>query len=206
MFTYSKLFSRYPQLEICRSDLLMALNILFNQLKKSGTLYLCGNGGSSADSEHFAGELLKNFTLPRSLEKNDCQLLDSVDPYLKENLHYGIKAIPLVSFHSTLSAFNNDCNPEYNFAQLIWTLCTPQDVLFAISTSGNSKNIVNALKVAKAKKIPSILLSGRKGGEGKKWADVTIMAPGSEVFEIQEFHLPIYHAFCLELEHEFFSR
>lgn len=204
-FNNSRLFERYPSLAICKTSLNKALLLLIETFKSKGTLFALGNGGSSADAEHLCGELNKGFLLKRELSKGSKKLYDEVDPNLSMNLQEGLPAISLGVAHSFISAFSNDMNPQYVFAQQIHVLAKSNDLLFGISTSGNSKNIVEAFKVAKAKKITTIALTGENESSLSELANVTIKAPGRITHEVQELHLPIYHALCIELEKYFFS-
>ena len=167
-----------------------------------GKILLCGNGGSAADSEHIAGELLKGFLTKRT--PNDRELtglsLALGSEELAGKLQRGIPAIPLPSMSAAISAFSNDVDPELVYAQLVYALGKKGDVLIGLSTSGNSKNVVHAIKIAKSLGIKTIALTGRDGGELKNIADVTIRVPATETYKVQEYHLPIYHAICAEAE------
>jgi D-sedoheptulose 7-phosphate isomerase len=149
-----------------------------------------------------AAELLKGFLSSRPLGESDRALLD---PPLADNLQGALPVIPLPAFGVFLTAFGNDCDPAYDYAQLIWGLGTRGDVLLAISTSGNSKNILNAVEAANAKGLRTIGLTGQSGGKLKDSAEVCIRAPSVRVDEVQECHLPIYHCLCLMLEDAFFA-
>ncbi len=202
---YSELLHRYPRLEVCAEQILTALNLMITSYRNQGKTITFGNGGSSADAEHFCGELVKNFVLPRTLNSEDRQRIDLVDPELSRYIHQSLPAISLGVQHSTISAYSNDIDPDYVFAQMLWGLSQPQDVAFAISTSGNSKNVVHALKIAKAKNLVSIALTGMKPSKAEALATVTIKVPETTTHKVQELHLPIYHAICLELENFFFG-
>ena len=201
---YSKLVNRYTELEIIEKDIVRAINILANSFERGGKLVAMGNGGSSADAEHICGELVKSFVAKRKLTSSDIELLDSVDTELAKNLQGSLPAISLGVNHSTVSAFSNDMSPEFCFAQQVWGLANQNDTVLGISTSGNSANVVHALKVAKAKGIATIGLTGEKDSLVSQIVDVCIMAPASITHFVQEFHLPIYHAICLEVENLFF--
>ncbi len=198
----SSLIERHHSLKDCRQDILDTFLAIANSYKNGGKLLICGNGGSASDADHISGELLKGFTLKRPL---DDKLQKKLGPSLASKLQGSLAAIPLANLMSLNTAYNNDCDPEYTFAQLTFGLGKPEDILLGISTSGNSKNIINAINTAKALGIKTIGLTGKLGGELKKIADVTISVPADEVYHIQELHLPIYHSLCILLEHHFFK-
>ena len=149
-----------------------------------------------------AGELLKGFTCPRPV---DDMWKRKLGTNLSDKLQGALPTIPLTGFNAFNSAFNNDCDPYYNFAQLTWALGVPGDSLFGISTSGNSKNVLYATFVARAKGLKTIGLTGDSGGQLFSNVDVCIRAPASKVENVQEFHLPIYHCLCHMLEDAFFT-
>lgn len=201
---------RYSEMEFLRENLIVAINVMKNTHVKNGKIMVCGNGGSNADSEHIAGELLKSFVLKRKIDKKlENKLIDKYGEieglYISNNMQQGIRCIPLTSFNSFNTAFNNDCVDKMTFAQLVNVLGDEGDTLIAISTSGNSKNVLYAAKVAKVLGINVIALTGKTGGCLKDLADVLLNVPSNTVFEIQEYHLPIYHALCLMLESEIFE-
>ena len=124
---------------------------------------------------------------------------------MAENLECALQAIPLVTQGPLTTAYINDVDGLGVFAQQLYGYGRPGDVFLGISTSGNSQNIMNAAVVAKALGIKIIGLTGEKGGELGQIADVTVKAPESETYMVQEFHLPIYHCWCLMLEDKFFG-
>lgn len=205
MFETSQLFERYPNIDNCRPDLEKALQMLIYTFEQKGKLLVMGNGGSSADAEHLCGELVKSFLKSRPLSSDEKAKLNDAEAGLGEQLHGGLPAISLGVMHGFSTAFANDCDPQYVYAQQVWVLAHSSDIVMGISTSGNSKNVIHAISAAKAKKIPTILLTGADGGLAAPLADVAIKAPAEAVHEIQELHLPIYHALCIELEHHFFK-
>ena len=192
------IFERYPQLECCKEDIEKALRLMIETYKKGGKILVCGNGGSAADCEHIVGELMKGFLSERKI--ND----ERLSREMIENLQGALPAISLCSQTALITAFNNDCNPDYVFAQQVYVYARENDLLFAITTSGNSKNVVNAVKLAKEIGIRTIAMTGESGGEVKNISDVTICVPSAKTYEIQEYHLPIYHYLCAEIEKEFF--
>lgn len=205
---FEELFSRYPILEPCRTDIRKAFEMLMDCYRKNGTLLIAGNGGSAADSDHISGELTKSFMFKRAVSKDlENSLVDLYGDSGKElvgSLEGGLAAIPLPTFNASNSAFANDTNPAAAFAQLVLALGKSDDVFLGITTSGNSKNIVYSLMVAKAKGLKSIALTGGTGGKCVGLADICIIVPEKETFKIQELHLPIYHALCAMVEAELF--
>lgn len=172
-------------------------------------LLVAGNGGSAADSEHIAGELMKRFKTPRPVQSDFASRLCEIDsvrgPRLAKNLERGLIAIPLVAHEALSTAYINDVDGYGVFAQQLFGFGRAGDVFLGISTSGNSQNIMNAAVVAKALGITIIGLTGADGGELARTADVVVKAPETETYMIQELHLPIYHTWCLMLEDMFFG-
>ena len=206
----TSLLSRYKELSSLKADIIEVFEIIKECYKKEGTLFVCGNGGSAADSEHIVGELMKGFLLPRNLKddsiKNKLESLYGEDGVLlSKSLQMGLRAISLLSHPSLYSAFANDVNAEMAFAQHLYVLAKSGDVLFTISTSGNARNVLRAMQVASVIGVRTILLTGMHGGKGWKIADKTIKVPESETYKIQEYHLPIYHTLCLMLEEYFYA-
>ena len=201
------LMQRYPELESQRSNILDAVNILVNCFSNGGKLLVAGNGGSAADSEHIVGELMKGFENPRKLSDKEKQRLTEIDAQvgavLADNLQGALPAIAVDGHPALSSAYLNDCEPLLGFAQQVNGYGTKNDVLLAISTSGNSKNIIYAAVIAKAKGMKIIGLTGAKDSKLSEIADVTIRSTQTRTYMIQEHHLPIYHCICLMLEKEF---
>lgn len=193
---------RYPMLEVCRTSIQAGYDMLEHSFQKSGKVLLCGNGGSAADADHISGELLKGFALKRNLKSGEHTQLDDE---LYQHLQGGLRALPLTKFTALKTAFSNDGAPYYEFAQLVWVLGDTHDVLWCLSTSGKAKNVINAAKVARAKGMKILALTGMSGGDLKSYVDVCICVPEIEVFKIQELHLPVYHTISLMLEQTFFS-
>jgi len=204
-----KLITRYPVLEVCKYDIAKAFDVLKFCYENGGKLLIAGNGGSAADSEHIAGELMKRFRIPRPVSTCFANKLVAVDPKrgikLAKDLECSLIAIPLVAHEALTTAYINDVDGYGVFAQQLFGYGKKGDVFLGISTSGNSENIINAVVVAKALEIKVIGLTGVKGGELADLADVAIKAPEIETYKIQELHLPIYHALCLMLEENFFN-
>lgn len=203
------LVERYPKLYPIKSKIEKAIELLISTTKNDGTYLICGNGGSAADSDHIVGELMKGFILKRPITDETSKKLQQLFPtdhqYLMDNLQRGIRSISLMSHNALVSAFSNDKAPDLIFAQQVLGYGKRGDSLIAISTSGNSKNVIHAAQVAKVMGISVISLTGKSGGLLKEVSDVLIDVPEVETYKIQEYHLPIYHCICLALENEFFG-
>lgn len=195
-----ELFERYPALKACEENIKKALELMIQTYEQGGKILICGNGGSAADSEHIVGELMKGFLLKRPVED------ERIPEELRCRLQGSLPAISLPSQISVLSAFINDEDPEMLYAQLVYGYARENDLVIGISTSGNSANIVNALRVAKALGSKTLGLTGEKPSKLSELCDVTINAPSSETFKIQEYHLPIYHYLCAAVENKFFTK
>lgn len=205
-----ELIQRYPDLAACEADLEQAAETMIDCYRQGGKVMVCGNGGSAADSLHIVGELMKGFILPRKLKPELQEKLRSTCPEMAEyciaNLQGALPAISLVNEVGLTTAYANDQAPDLGFAQQVLGQGKEGDVLFAISTSGNSANVLCAAGVAKALGIKVIGLAGQTGGKMVPWCDVCIKVPSKVTFKIQEYHLPVYHALCLCLEEEFFGQ
>ena len=205
----NELIERYPTLASCREDIEAAKNAIIDCYKKGGKLLLAGNGGSAADCEHIVGELMKGFLLKRPIPDSKREDMKARCPEIAssvlDKLQMGLPAISLTSINALNSAFANDVDPELMFAQSVFALGKAEDVLIAISTSGNAKNVAEAARVARAIGMKVIALTGRDGGALKKLSDVCVIAPECETFKIQELHLPIYHYICAAVEQHFFG-
>ena len=203
------LCDKYPDLAGCIPDIEAAVTLLDVSFRNGGKLLLCGNGGSAADCEHIVGELMKGFMSKRSLPDNLKQRLRSFFPdegdILYDNLQGALPAISLVSHSALFTAYANDVSAEMVFAQQVYGYGRTGDVLLGLTTSGNSPNIIRAMQVAKATGVKTIALTGRAGGRVKLLCDVCIRVPYDSTPDIQERHLPIYHAICMMLEEAFFS-
>ena len=209
------LITRYPALAACAADVRAAVEALVDSYRAGGKLIVCGNGGSASDAEHIVGELMKGFLLPRHLGEDLLEKLhetcDVIDPrmvdYFMQNLQGALPAISLPSQLAICTAFSNDQAPDLTFAQQVLGLGKPEDILLGITTSGNSKNVLYAFRMAKALGLKTIALTGASGGKCVTggYADITIKAPADETYMIQEYHLPIYHTLCIAVEEEFFG-
>ena len=202
----SSLFERYPSLQACEAQLRAAFDLLAAAYKNGNKLLVCGNGGSAADSEHIVAELMKGFLKRRPISAADAAKLEAAGgKEIAGRLQGTLAAISLPSQMSLLTATANDGDYDLTFAQQVYGLGRAGDVLLAISTSGNSANVRNAVIVAKAFGLKSIALTGKSGGDLAPIADIAIKVPSDNVAEIQELHLPVYHWLSTELEEEFFS-
>ena len=203
------LIERYPSLIVCKEDIINAYLILEECYKKGGKLLIAGNGGSAADSEHIVGELMKGFKNPRRLSDKEKNALinanNELGEVLAENLQGTLPAIALDGHFALTTAYMNDCEPLLCFAQQVNGFGNKGDVFLGISTSGNSKNVLYAATVARAKGLKVIGLTGEKDSKLSNFADVCIKAPNTETYMIQELHLPIYHCLSLMLEDKFFG-
>lgn len=199
---------RYPMLERNNTMILQAIDCIVRCYKSGNKILVCGNGGSASDALHIVGELMKSFILPRKLDREIEEKIRSKSKnaeYIIKNTQMAIPAISLVNEISLLTAFANDAAPDLNFAQQVIGYGKPGDILIAISTSGNSNNVVYAAEVANALGLSVISLTGKSGGQLKDISDILINVPESETFKIQELHLPIYHAICMAIENEIFK-
>ena len=204
-----QLIERYPQLIVCREEIIAAYQILESAYIHGRKLLVSGNGGSASDSEHIVGELMKEFRLKRKVYANQAETLRQIDmemgKVLAEDLQGALPAICLTGHSALSTAFMNDSNADLIFAQQVNGYGKPGDVYLGISTSGNSKNVLYAAITAKSKGLKVIGLTGAKGNKLMTFADVCIRVPELETYKIQELHLPVYHCLCLMLEEKFFG-
>lgn len=200
---------RYPSLSSCRQSMSDAFFMLTSAYENGGKLLVAGNGGSAADSEHIAGELMKKFRLSRPILPELAQKLKEIDPIrgkkLAENLERSLTVIPLVAHETLTTAYFNDVDSEGVFAQQLCGYGKSGDVFLGISTSGNSENIINTAVCARAMGIKVIALTGMTGGQLAGHADISIKVPETETYRVQELHLPVYHCLCMMLEERFFG-
>lgn len=203
-----ELVKRYPVLDAVKDDVRKAYELLEACYEQGGKLLIAGNGGSCADAEHIVGELMKGFVKRREVSDSFAECLRNADEVrgaeLAKKLQGGLPAIALTGHAGLSTAYLNDVDGELIFAQQTYGYGRPGDVLIGISTSGNAKNVMYAMTVAKALGMKTIGLTGKDGGALKREADVSVVVPETETFKIQELHLPVYHALCLMLEERFF--
>lgn len=200
---------RYPELESIKDQIQAAYEALEMCFSHGGKLLIAGNGGSCADGEHIVGELMKGFVKPRPLSEDLKRALHAASvehgESLAAQLQGGLPAIALTGHTALSTAFANDVDAHMIYAQQACGYGREGDVFLGISTSGNAKNIDYAVTVAKAKGMKVIGLTGKDGGILGKRADIAIIVPSQETYQIQELHLPVYHTLCLMLEERFFG-
>ena len=203
-----ELISRYPQLSTAREAIESTAEAMFETYKCGGKILVCGNGGSAADSDHIAGELLKGFLSKRPMTASEKAAFESAlganAQKYTDKLQRGVPVISLPSQSAVLTAYANDVDPSLIYAQLVFAYAKKGDLLIAISTSGNSSNVVCAAETAKALGIKTVALTGAKESKLSKLCDVTIRVPETETFKVQELHLPVYHCLCAALEEKLF--
>lgn len=204
METLSQLIVRYPALASCENQMKQAANLLIKAFENGNRLYICGNGGSAADADHIVGEFMKGFLKKRPL--TDEQIAKFDNKQLALGLMQGLPAISLHSQSAFLTAFLNDEDPSLLYAQALYALGKENDILLAISTSGNSQNVVNAAKTARAVGCKVISLVGAKECALDDLSDIIIHANHLNTYRIQELHLPIYHYICAKVEDYFFEK
>lgn len=204
-----QLFIRHDELSIIKLNIKEAAGIIINSYRNGGKLLICGNGGSSSDSGHIAGELMKGFMKKRPLDKLLQNKIRSLSPeygdMLTKNLQQGLPAISLSAHTDLLTAIINDINGDLVYAQQVTGYGKEGDVLLGLSSSGNSKDVLFALTLARAMGLKTIAMTGATGGKMKGECDVLINVPETATALVQELHLPVYHAICQIVEEEFFS-
>ena len=204
------LMKRYPVLETCKEEIIGGYELMETCYKNGGKLLIAGNGGSAADSEHIAGELMKRFKTPRSIPEDLKKKLIEVDSIrgenLAKNLERPLMAIPLVAHEALTTAYINDVDGLGVFAQQLYGFGREGDVFLGITTSGNSQNVMSATVVARALGFKVLGLTGENGGELSQVANVCVKVPETETYMVQELHLPVYHCWCLMLEDKFFGK
>jgi D-sedoheptulose 7-phosphate isomerase len=206
----SALVARHPVLAPLEETLDEALSMLSACYRDGGMVLVCGNGGSAADAEHISAELMKGMTRRRPITEATTQALRTHLPadlagYLAENLEEALPTVSLSGQTSLLTAISNDTAGDMTFAQQVYGYGRPGDVLWALSTSGRSRNVVLAAATAKAMGLRVLALTGEPGRPLGEFADIWVRVPESAVAAVQELHLPIYHALCGALEEAFFS-
>lgn len=199
---------RYSLLSDLEGPMIQTVDILVESVRKGGKLLICGNGGSAADSLHIVGELMKGFSLNREIHSQlQAKLLERFPEnaaYYIDNLQGTVPAISLVNEISLITAYGNDKCAELVFAQQVLGYGRAGDVLIAISTSGNSANVIHAARIANVMGLKVLALTGAGGGELAIVSDILLAVPATAAYQVQELHLPIYHALCLAMEAELF--
>ena len=203
-----ELIERYPDLHSLKGDIQHAYELMELCYEQKGIVLICGNGGSAADAEHITGELMKGFLLKRPLataEQNRFAADGEHAAALARQLQGALPAISLVSQAALISAFANDVRPDMVYAQQVYAYAKDRSaLLLALSTSGHSENIVNAVRTAGCLGLPSVGITGQGGGRLKTLCSVCLCTPSEETYRVQEYTLPIYHALCAMLEAHFF--
>ena len=204
-----RLLERYPVLLPCEREIRAAGEALMRSYQNGGKLLICGNGGSCADGQHIVGELMKAFILPRKIPSGDTQALERLDPahgaYMAAHLQGALPAISLAGEAALTTAYINDVAADMVYAQQVWGYGRKDDVLLALSTSGRSRNVVLACTAARAREMTVIALTGSQGRDVGERSDILIAVPATETYQVQELHLPVWHALCLMLEETFFG-
>ncbi|WP_115118595.1 SIS domain-containing protein [Synechococcus sp. UW105] len=165
-------------LDLSLEPLLQFSSVLVSSLEKGGTIFVCGNGGSASDSQHIAAELLGRFSINRQ----------------------PLRAVSLASDISSITCISNDFSYEDIFSRQVEALARQGDVLFAISTSGNSSNVVAAIQQAKSMGVSSLAFLGKDGGVCKPIADYSIVVPSYSTARVQETHILLAHILCDMIE------
>lgn len=201
------LLARRPDLEGCVPALLTLHEALVRCYDEGGKFMICGNGGSNADAMHIAGELCKSFERKRPVPAGVAERLEDL-PHghdLAMYLEAGLAAVSIGFNGSLKTAVEND-SPlrDIAFAQEVFALAKPGDVLMGISTSGNADNCLMAMSVAKACDVVAVSLTGPKGGKMADLADIAIKGPGDSTKVIQEGHIALYHTTCAMIEAHYF--
>ena len=192
------LYERYPALNSCKEEIEKALEMLLDTYRNGGKVLVCGNGGSASDCEHIVGELMKGFMSKRPVTD------ERLPEELRKGLQGALPAISLPSQSGILSAYINDVDPEMMYAQLVYGYATEKDLVIGLSTSGQSKNVVKTMEVAKCLGAKTLALTGQKQSALSELCDITIRVPATETYQVQEYHLPVYHYLCAEVEKKFF--
>lgn len=188
-----------------KAEIVAATEAISKAFQNGNRLYVCGNGGSAADSEHIVGEFAKSFKKKRPVDKVfEEKFLESFpeDGELMKKTETGFPAFSLVSQSGIMTAVNNDIGGDYVFSQQAYAYVNAGDVFVGISTSGNSVPVSNAAKIAKVKGAKIIALVGKTGGSLKKLADICVLSEKQETYLVQQEHIVIYHAICAAVEEE----
>lgn len=206
-----ELVARYPDLAEQDGQIAAAFELMREAVSAGGKIIACGNGGSAADAQHMVGELMKRFEVSRPIDADLASRLCAVDPDLGGELAAGLEgtipALALTGQDSLTTAVANDGAPgsaDYAFAQQVAGLGREGDVLVAISTSGNSRNVLLAAVCARALGMKVVGLAGARGGRLAELADACVRVPRERVADVQELHLPVYHCWCRMLEASLF--
>jgi D-sedoheptulose 7-phosphate isomerase len=208
-YILQKMLNRYTELKALEEPIAKAVELIIDSYKNGGKVLVCGNGGSCSDADHIVGELMKSFEGYRPLNNELQQKLIELSPergiMLAEKLQQGLPAISLTVHNALITAIANDINGDVIFAQQVTGFGNKGDILIGLSTSGNSKNVIDAFIVAKAKGLITIGMTGETGGKMKEWSDILLNVPERRTAYVQELHLPVYHVICMMIENEIFQ-
>ena len=198
---------RHPGLSTLCDAVAKAAALICRASRAGGLVLACGNGGSAADSEHIVGELVKGFCRERPLAREETARMEEagLPAGLAAKLQRGVRGVALPSQVSAVTAVLNDADPALVFAQQVLALGRSGDVLIALSTSGNSADVVAALRVARALGLSTIGLSGRRACAMDGLCDVSLKVPAEETAHVQELHVPVYHLLCRLIEEQLFG-
>ncbi len=204
-----ELVRRHALLAIVKEPVEQAAAVLIQCYTHGGKVLICGNGGSSADADHITGELMKGFENLRPIDNSFKNQLKSVSSergeYLASKLQQALPAISLTAHQALITAVANDTDADLIFAQQVMGYGSKGDVLIAISTSGNARNVMDAIITARARGLIVIGITGESGGKMKPFCDVLVNVPESRTAYVQELMLPVFHALCLMVERHFFG-
>lgn len=202
-----ELAKRYPDLIPCQKTILDITDRFIRCFESGSKLLVCGNGGSAADSDHIAGELMKGFKKPRKLTEAQKKVFHRLYPgeQIGEKLQGALPTVALHTHTALLTAYANDVDADMIFAQQVWGYGKQGDILLAMSTSGNSQNILNAVKTANVKGITSVGITGSAGGALKEICNICLQLPAEETYLVQEYTLPVYHGICAMVEDYFWK-
>jgi D-sedoheptulose 7-phosphate isomerase len=198
----ASLFQRYPSLSPLAHVLSAATEAVARCHARDGLVLLCGNGGSAADAAHISGEWLKGFLSRRPPLPGQAAALarELGDAPLAARLQRGLRAVNLCEASSIITATANDLGPELIFAQQVFALGRPGDILIGLSTSGNAENVTRAMQTARATGLTTIGFTGARPGRMDPFCDLLFKVPETETYRVQELHLPLYHALCAQVE------
>ena len=200
---FDEYIQKFPFMNEIKIEILNAFHLLNDCFFNQGKLLICGNGGSAADADHIAGEMLKGFTKKRPLTNIESYKQYGEDAFILANRLQGSLPVINLSAHTSLvTAVINDIGGEEIYAQQVVGYANPKDILLGISTSGNSKNILNACIVAKVNNMKTIGLTGKDGGKMNEFFDCVIRVPSNITCHIQDMHSTVYHCLCAMLEVE----
>lgn len=198
----AELLARCPELAPLRDDIARAADLLITAFRAGGNVLIAGNGGSAADADHWAGELMKGFESKRPFSAAEQATLP---PEFAAKLQQAVPCIPLTGFPALRTAVANDIDPTLEFAQLVIALGRPGSVFVGLSTSGNAANVCAAAQVARARSLKVLSLTGAVGGRLATLSDLALRVPATRTLEVQELHLPVYHTLCLLIEDALFG-